>query len=264
MKKKFTVFGHSGFLGKNVVNYLIKNGFKYFLPPRNKYKFKKNLNNVIFCIGSDNVFNNPINAINANLKILIEVIENNRFDSFLFISSTRIYLGSKKTREIDEININPNNPTYLFNLLKLASENYCLSKKNKNIKIVRLSNLYGEYFKDQIYLLPTLLRNIKRNKKITITINKNSKKNYLDVNDAIPLFLKILKKSKYKIYNIASNRSYSLSYIIQNLKINKNFKIEYKNQKTRYDEPRINIDRVKKEFKFKTKDNFKEFLIKHS
>ena len=171
MKKKFTVFGHSGFLGKNVVNYLIKNGFKYFLPPRNKYKFKKNLNNVIFCIGSDNVFNNPINAINANLKILIEVIENNRFDSFLFISSTRIYLGSKKTREIDEININPNNPTYLFNLLKLASENYCLSKKNKNIKIVRLSNLYGEYFKDQIYLLPTLLRNIKRNKKITITIN---------------------------------------------------------------------------------------------
>ena len=90
MKKKFTIFGHTGFLGKNIIDYLKKNKFGYFLPPRNKYKFKKNLNNIIFCIGSDDVIKKPLNAIDANLKILCEIVENNRFDSFLFISSTRI------------------------------------------------------------------------------------------------------------------------------------------------------------------------------
>ena len=40
MKKKFTIFGHSGFLGKNIVDFLEKNNFRYFLPKRDKYVFK--------------------------------------------------------------------------------------------------------------------------------------------------------------------------------------------------------------------------------
>ena len=32
----------------------------------------------------------------------------------------------------------------------------------------------------------------------------------------------------------------------------------------KYDEPRINIDRVKKEFKFKPKDKFQNFLLNNN
>ena len=257
---KFTIFGHSGFLGKNILDFLKKNNLNYFLPPKNKYVFKKNLGNIIYCIGSDDVLKNPLRSADANLRLIYEIIEKNKFKSFLFISSTRVYFGNKITNENAYISVNPNSSTYQFNILKLASENFCLSKKNKKIKVVRLSNLYGKYFKDQIYLLPTLLRDSKKNKKIEIKINKNSKKNYLNVDDAIPLIFKIIKKSKFRIYNIASDKLYSIKYIINNIKKNKKCKIIYKNQKFKYDEPKINIYQIKKEFNFKPKNKFKDFL----
>jgi nucleoside-diphosphate-sugar epimerase len=123
-----------------------------------------------------------------------------------------------------------------------------------------LSNLYGKYFSNQIYLLPTLLRESKKNKEISININKNSKKNYISVNDVIPLIMKIINKGKYRIYNIASNKLYSLKFIAKCIKKNTNCKINYKNQNIKYDEPKININRIKKEFSFSPKDNFKKFL----
>ena len=162
MKKKFTIFGHSGFLGKNIVNHLKKNNYKYFLPARDQYVFRKNLNNVIYCIGTDNIYKNRLDTINSNFVNLCKVLEKNTYKSFLFISSTRVYLGTKKTKENDNLIVNPNLKTYAFNFLKLASENFCLSKENKKIKVVRLSNLYGKYFTNQIYLLPTLLRESKK------------------------------------------------------------------------------------------------------
>lgn len=264
MKKKYTIFGHTGFLGKNLTEYLKKKGHKVFLPSKKKYIFKKNLENVIYCIGTDDVLNNPLKAIDSNLKILCKVIEKNNFKSFLFISSTRVYLGNKKTKENSFIKIDSNNSTFFFNILKLASENFCLSKKNKKIKVVRISNLYGRYFKKQIYLLPTLLRQAQNIDTTIIRINKHSKKNYLDVDCAIPQILKIIDKSKFRIYNIASNKLYSIKFIIDNLQKKSKFKVIYENQKIKYDEPRINIDRVKREFKFKPKDKFRNFLLNNN
>lgn len=260
MNKQFTIFGHKGFLGKNIVHHLKRKKINFYLPPKNRYIFKKNLGNIIFCIGIDDIFKDPLKSLDANLKILCEILEKNNFKSFLFVSSTRVYYGNKDTREITNINVNSNNPTYLFNILKLASESLCLSKKNQKIKVVRLSNLYGNHFKNQIYLLPTLLRDSKKNKKIEIRINKNSKKNYLDVNDAIPLMLKIINKSKFRIYNIASNKRYSIKFILDNLKKNSKSRIIYENQKFRFDEPKINIERVKNEFGFKPSDKLQDFL----
>ena len=262
MKKKFTIFGHSGFLGRNIIKYLRDNNQDYFLPQRNQHVFKKNLNNVIYSIGSDDVFKDPIKTIDANLKILCTILEKNKFKSFLFISSTRLYFENKKTDEDTNIIVNPNNSTYLFNLLKLTSENLCLSKKNKNIKVVRLSNLYGENFDKQIYLLPTLLRDSKKKRKIKISINKKSKKNYLNVKDAIPLILKIINKSKHRLYNIASDKLYTLDFIAKNIKKKTKCKIKYENQKIKHNEPRINIERVKREFNFSPKNDFKNFLLK--
>ena len=140
--------------------------------------------------------------------------------------------------------------------------NKYLSKKNKKIIVVRLSNLYGKYFKNQIYLLPTLLRQAINNGKIKISINKHSQKNYLDVNCAISQILKIIDKSKFRIYNIASNKRYSIKFIINNLRKRSKFKVIYENQQVKYNEPKIDIGRIKKEFKFKPKDNFKIFLSK--
>ena len=264
MKKKYTIFGHSGFLGKNIVNYLRENSYKYFLPHRNKHLFKKNLNHVIYCIGSDDVLKDTVKSVETNLKILCKVLEKNKYKSFLFISSTRVYYANKITNEETNIIVNPNNDTYLFNLMKLSSENICLSKKNKKIKVVRLSNLYGKNFGNQIYLLPTLLRNSKNKKRIDISIHKNSKKNYLNVMDAISIIFKIINKSKHRIYNVASNKLYTLDFIAKNIQRRTKCKIIYKNQKIKHNEPKIDIKRIRREFNFAPRNDFKNFLLKNN
>ena len=261
IKKKYTIFGHTGFLGQNIVSYLKHNNLNFFLPKKNQIKFSKNLNNIIYCIGINDVFKNPVASIESNLKLISKIIDNNKFKSFLYISSTRLYLNSIRTSENDLISINPYSKGYFFNCLKLSAENFCLSQKNKNIKVVRLSNLYGDHFGKQKYLLPTLIRNSLKKNVINININKNSKKNYLNVEDAIDVIFKIIHKGKYRLYNVASKKLYSLNFIAKNIQKITGCKIIYRNQKYKYNEPKININRIKKEFNFKEKNNFSKKLI---
>ena len=198
--EKYTIFGHTGFLGKNIINFLKKDKIEYFLPQRKKLKFSHNLGHIIYCIGVYNVLDEPIKSIDASLKILSSIILENKFTSFTLISSTRLYLNSKKTNESDKICINPNNKDYFFNSLRLTAENFCLSR--------------------------------------------------------------IIKTGKYRLYNIASNKRYSLDFISRIIQKQTKCKIKYINQKAIYNEPVINIDRIKKEFNFRSNNNFKESLIK--
>jgi len=262
MKKniKYTIFGQKGFLGTNIVNYLKKKNYDIFLPPRNKVRFNKNLNNIIYCIGSDNVLDDPINAIKSNLMILCNIILNNKFKNFIYISSTRLYFNTKNTNENDMIKINTSSKNYFYNSLKATAENFCLAQKNQNIKVVRLSNLYGLNFKNQIYLLPSLIRDSKINKKINIYINKDSKKNYVNINDVINIIIKITNKSKYRLYNVASDKRLALKKIVSTIKKATDCEVVYSNQKKRIDEPMIDISRIKKEFNFKPTNNFNDFI----
>jgi nucleoside-diphosphate-sugar epimerase len=116
-----------------------------------------------------------------------------------------------------------------------------------------MSNLFGNNFTNQIYLLPTLIRSSLNDKKINIFINKKSSKDYLHIDEASDVLIKIIKKGKRKLYNIASGKNIELSKIAEKIKKITNCKINYANQKTMVKEPIINIDRIKKEFNFKPK-----------
>ena len=91
--------------------------------------------------------------------------------------------------------------------------------------------------------------------KIEITISENSTKDYILIDDAINLIIKILKKGRQSIYNVASGKNIKIKEITKIIKKETNCKIILKNQKTVILEPKIDIMRIKKEFKFK--NNFK-------
>lgn len=255
MKKTYTIFGQ-GFIGTNLAKLLNKKKYKFFIPKKGKYKFKKDLQNIIYCIGSDDWVKDPGGAFDANLGIIPKIILNNKFKSFTLISSTRIYSNhSKKTNEDSFLRINPNLRNFYYNSLKIAAENFCLSLPNKKIKVLRMSNLFGDNFTRQIYLLPTLIRESVNKKKINIFINKKSSKDFLHVNEALDLMLKIIKKSKYRLYNIASGKNISLDKIANEIKRVSSCAINYKNQKNLIIQPKIDISRIKNEFNFKPKKN---------
>lgn len=259
----YTIFG-TGFLGKNIINHLKNRNYKIFIPKKGKTNFKKNLGNIICCIGNDDTINSPKASYEANLNIVSKIIFNNTFKTFTLISSTRVYLGSKQKKVNEEtlISINSTNKNFLFNTLKASAENLCLSMPNKNIKVVRMSNLFGHNFNKQTYLLPTLIRDSLSKKKINILLNKKSSKDFLHVDEAIDVLLKIIKKSKHRIYNIASGKNIKLYKVANEIKNITNCKIIYKNKKNFVKEPIIDIKKIRNEFNFRPKKDLLKSLYK--
>ena len=108
-KNSFTIFGQ-GFVGTNISIFLKRKKCKLFIPKKGKYKFKKNLHNVIYCIGNQNWLKDPKITFDANLGLVREIIFNNKFDSFTLLSTTRLYFANVegKTSENDPVRINSN------------------------------------------------------------------------------------------------------------------------------------------------------------
>ncbi|HXP50012.1 MAG TPA: hypothetical protein VN922_08665, partial [Bacteroidia bacterium] len=93
---KYTILGSNGFIGSSLHKYLSERSEDCFCPPRN-YIFdeKENLGHVIYCIGLTADFrDNPIETVNAHVSKLIKVLENTKYESFLYLSSTRVYAGN--------------------------------------------------------------------------------------------------------------------------------------------------------------------------
>ncbi len=250
-----TIFGNSGFIGTNLKNFCHKKNIKTFLPKKNQFRFKKNLGHIIYCIGTGEAKKKPIKAVRSNFEILKEIIENNKFKSLTYLSTTRVYLHNKKTSENDEIFHDLSDESILFSLIKLSAEQLCLNLKNKNIRVIRLTNTYGHYFTKQLYLLPALIRGAKKNKKINITINKNSLKNYLHIDEALPIILAVALRGKSRLYNLAGAKRFKFIDIAKAIQKKIKSKIILSNQKIILNDPIININRIRKEFKFNPKRN---------
>ena len=247
-KKTYTIFGHTGFIGSFFRNKLFKE--KLILPKKGQLIFKKNLGHIIYCIGSDDWLNDSYNSYYANLGYIPEIINKNKFESFTFLSSTRLYRNLKKTVEDSSLIINPTNFDNYYNIKKICAESFLLSQKNKKIKIIRLANIYG-FSPNSTLVVPTLIMNAINKKKITILINKKSSKDFLSIEDAFTIILKIIKNGKRNLYNVGSGKNITLQQISQKISLYTNCKVIYRNQKKIIKEPLINISKIKEEFKFK-------------
>ena len=182
----YTVFGHSGFVGREIVLFLKKKKKKIFLPSKKQEKFKKNLGCVIYCVGSDDWKTKKKKGFFSNFYHLKQIIFKNNFKSFIFLSTTRLYINSNsKTSENNFISARSEDENDYYNILKLMSETILLNL-HKNIKILRISNIIGFNYNSPL-LLPTLIRDSIKKSKITITINHNSTKDYILIDDLISL-----------------------------------------------------------------------------
>jgi nucleoside-diphosphate-sugar epimerase len=255
----YTIFGHTGFIGEEIAYHLKKTKNEVFLPKRNQIIFKRNLGDIIYCVGSDDWKSNKKKGYESNFGHLQKIIFLNKFKSIIFLSTTRLYINSKfDTSENTYIKSHSDNENNYYNILKLMSETLLLNF-HKNTKIIRLSNVFGFNYRSPL-VLPTLIKDAIKESKLNITININSTKDYISIKDVISLILKIKKKSKYRIYNVASGKNLKLKDLANIIKKETGCKIILKSQKKIIKEPKININRIKKEFKFQSSLDIKKDL----
>ena len=248
---KFTILGSSGFIGSHLANHFDQVGIPYYAPLRNDPNiFEDNLGHLIYCIGLTADFREqPFNTVKAHVCYLLNILENTSFDSFLYLSSTRIYLGSKTTNEDRSLRVNPTNKDDLYNISKIMGEALCLSSSRPNVRVIRLSNVYGSDHKSTNFLT-SIIQEALINKKVVLRSSLESAKDYVSIDDVVALVLQIAIKGQYSIYNIASGTNVSNQTLLSNLQELTGCTVEVLPNTKAIIFPKIAISRICNEFDF--------------
>jgi len=172
------------------------------------------------------------NNVKSTMNILEYCIQKN-VQKIIYVSSY-IY-GIPEYNPVDENH--PINPHNLYAESKYLGEKLCMFyAKNKNLKttIIRPFNICGKSQKLG-FLLPNLINSLKTGTSVEI-INKESKRDFLFVDDLVSLILKLMSKDfNFEIFNVGSGKSYSFEYIVKlfeqisNKKINVRYSHDEKN-----------------------------------
>jgi nucleoside-diphosphate-sugar epimerase len=249
---KFTVLGASGFIGTNMCSFLREKDVDFIIPGR-EFVFNReiDLGNIIYAIGLTADFRiYPMDTVKAHVCKLIEVLDNCRYDSFTYLSSTRVYSHSSgDTNETANLVVNPNEQGDLYNISKLMGESVCLSFPRKEVRIVRLSNVVGEY-KDAENFLASILNEIKSTGQLVLGSSLSSEKDYIIVEDVVRLIYDISLNGKYRLYNLASGTNITNQEILNIIRNIRNFELITSQNSEELKFQPINNSRILEEFNF--------------
>ena len=248
---KFTVFGAKGFIGSKLVQLLRRQKIEVFCPERDFIPSpNQNLGHVVYCIGLTSDFRKfPLETVEAHVCKLLEIIKNCVFESFLYLSSSRVYLNAKEGKEISDLSVNPNEFNDLYNLSKLMGESICISMNNPMIKTVRLSNVIGYDFESDNFIY-SLIKSAVDTGEISLQSNINNAKDYVMIEDVTNMLVEISLHGKQKLYNLASGMNISNKQILDTIENNTACKINASELGQIQYFPLIDITNLKNEFNF--------------
>lgn len=252
---RYTILGSSGFVGSHLNAYLNGKSLDCFLPGKN-YGFTKaeNLGHVFYCIGLTSDFRTrPMETVKAHVCKLIEVIESCSFESFTYLSSTRVYSGSQVGREEGNLSVNASDNSDLYNISKLMGEAICLSVPNDNVRIARLANVVGNNFNSGDFIF-SLIKDAVDHGEIELGVSPEFAKDYISIDDVVQLLLLISSTGKNRMYNVASGKPVSNSVLVDEIKKHTACTVRFAGIHQNLTFPIISNERIKKEFSFEVQE----------
>lgn len=243
MKPKVLITGANGFVGSHVAAFLLSKNISMNLmygpgsenlQTKGSYvdlldleALKKVISrykpSIIVHLGAHVDLSNSYDIISScvqnNIQGTLNLLEASRKTSvskFVFASTMEIY-GSNKPPYSEKMTIDPPSG---YSISKSAGEYYCkLYSKLYGINyiILRLSNIYGPGQNKQRLIPSTILKAL-NNENITIGTGSN-KRDFIYIDDICSVILKIIKHKKVynEIFNIGSNKSYSVEEIVKKI-----------------------------------------------
>ena len=201
----FTIFGGRGFVGGALARHLGSRGHDVACPARNDHGRGRHLGHAVYAIGLTADFRTrPFDTAQAHVAVLADVLAHAEFDSFLFLSSTRVYRDAC-TDEDAPLRVRPQDPDDLYNATKIAGEALCLALRNPTIRVARLANVVGAESHGDDFL-GAVLRDAASGT-VELRTGLDSAKDYISVNDVSFALEAIALKGRSRLYNVASGRN---------------------------------------------------------
>ena len=246
----FTVLGADGFIGSNLVQWLLSQGFLCWAPGRAEGVFGRPLGHAIYCIGLTADFRErPYDTVRAHVCHLLDILEKADFASLLYLSTTRVYRNATTTREDGALPVNPLQLDDLYNVSKIMGESLCLASGRPNVRIARLSNVYGRDFSSDNFL-SYVIREAVETQKVILHSAMSSEKDYVYIDDVVRLLPQINLSGGHEIYNVASGVNTTNRALMEVIQHATGCAVEVAEGATTAVFPAICIDRVRSEFDF--------------
>ncbi|HZW24578.1 MAG TPA: NAD(P)-dependent oxidoreductase [Gallionella sp.] len=248
---RFTVLGASGFIGSHLAAYLRRAGHECMTPERGDPSiFADDLGHVIYCIGLTADFRQrPYDTVEAHVCHLSGILRRARFDSLLYLSSTRVYMHAVAASEDADLVVNSANPSDLYNLSKLMGESLCLATAGRNVRIARLSNVYGRGADAQNFL-SAVLREALEGGRVLLETGLDSGKDYVSISDVVALLPRISLGGRHRVYNVASGYNLRNGELMEKIRELTGCWVEVKDGAATISFPVIDIRRIRDEFGF--------------
>ena len=250
MDGSFTVIGARGYIGSRLCRYLASQGAAV----REVDRFDAardaghNLGHVIFAGGVTADFRKrPFDTVNAHVGAVAEILQRAVFTSFLYLSSTRVYQGAMSADEDAELRLSITDPLQLYNASKLAGEALCLALPDPNVRVVRLSNVYGADDNSENFLIE-IIRAAINDSHVTLRTGLKSEKDFVSVADVVAILPRLAVGGRERLYNLASGRNTRFSDIADALKRLTGCTIDVAPDCPAVIFPQISIARLQKEF----------------
>ena len=202
---KATVFGAGGFIGSRLARRLEGEGWEVLALARGDERWRDaELGHAFFCVGLTADFRSrPFETIDAHVGFAAEVLRTARFESFLYLSSTRVYARSGGGDETTPLVVDPADPSDLYNLSKLMGEAACLAVDRPQARVARLSNVYGGDAGSDNFLA-SILREAVATGAIRLRTGLDSEKDYVALEDVLAALVRISVAGRERLYNVAS------------------------------------------------------------
>lgn len=216
----FTIIGASGFIGSHLLHALEEANHSVFAPDRGDVTWVddgRQLGHVLYCAGlTTDALARPTEAAQAHVGLLAEVLASARFDSLLYLSSSRVYSGAPIGAEDTRLTLDPGDPDDFFAWTKLAGEALCGNAGRADVRIARLSNVYGQDYGSGTFL-SSIITDAVTQGVVTLLSGLDSAKDYVSVVDVCQALPQIAAHGTHRVYNVASGRNTTNGEIIESL-----------------------------------------------
>jgi nucleoside-diphosphate-sugar epimerase len=248
---RFTVFGATGFIGSSVTGHLRGLGCEVVTPARGEMlPAGEHLGHVVYAIGLTGDFRQrPFETVDAHVAELARRMQVASYDSWLYLSSTRVYGTSAViASESDRISVMPG-PDGIYDISKLLGESLCLALGRPEVRVARLSNVYGEGQSRHTFL-GSLLADVAAGRNIVIREDPDSSKDYIAIADVVSLIEKIVLHGRHQTYNLASGVGTSHRHVAEQLRRLTAASVVFQEGAPRRSFPRMDVARITEEFGF--------------